>query len=200
MSERLPPVEITEIKAFAPQAIVVLGGGAESKVTEYQGKTVPTETSLKRIVYAAFLEKETGLPILVTGGYGDSVEESEGWAMRDALQSFGTPVRWMEAQGKNTKENALFSQTLLKKDGVNRILLVTSASHAGRARRTFEKAGFEVLAAPTGFRVLSPWERGVMQVVPSGRQFFESSQALRELFSSGILRPHRFVTKRRKRR
>ena len=49
------------------QAIVVLGGGRYRDAPEYGGDTVG-EATLVRLRYAAKLHRETGLPLLVTGG------------------------------------------------------------------------------------------------------------------------------------
>ena len=51
----------------------------------------------------------------------------------------------------NTSENAELSYRILQPLGIRRIFLVTHASHMGRARRSFEKAGFEVVPAPMGY-------------------------------------------------
>jgi uncharacterized SAM-binding protein YcdF (DUF218 family) len=181
--ENETPLDTAKIQAFQPQAIVVLGGGAEVKAPEYGGLTVPTESTLKRVAYAAYLAKATKLPVLVTGGYGRTQEESESWAMKFNLEGYGVTPRWCEAMGKTTAENAALSQSLLAKDKIERILLVTSASHARRARRSFEKTGLAVLAAPTGFRISGPWDQGLMKVVPAQRHFDESVEALRAMLA-----------------
>ena len=49
------------------QAIVVLGGGRYPVAPEYGGDTVSSST-LVRLRYAAHLHRQTGLPILVSGG------------------------------------------------------------------------------------------------------------------------------------
>lgn len=139
-------------RASEAQAIVVLGGGRHRQTPEYGGDTV-SEPSLARLRYAAKLYRETGLPILVTGGAPDGGKISEGEAMRDVLtKGFGAPVRWVEGASINTRENARLSAKLLKQDGVTRILLVTHAWHMQRAERAFATAGLAVLPAPTLFQ------------------------------------------------
>ena len=49
------------------QAIVVLGGGTYFAAPEYGGDTAGTFT-LERLRWAARLHRDTGLPLLVTGG------------------------------------------------------------------------------------------------------------------------------------
>lgn len=140
------------------QAIVVLGGGRYRMAPEYGGDTVGT-ASLARVRYAAKLHRETRLPILVSGGKPEGAGLSEAETMRSTLaDEFGVPVRWVEADSINTSENARASARLLNSAGIDKILLVTDASHMPRAQGAFEAAGLTVLPAPTLFhrRPLTP--------------------------------------------
>jgi uncharacterized SAM-binding protein YcdF (DUF218 family) len=136
------------------QAIVVLSGDEIPHAPEYGGANIPDYIGLARLRYAARLQHETGLPILVSGGTltGESVDDSFGAAMASALrEDFRTPVKWVEGQSENTAENALYSAKMLKLDGVQRVLLVTDAMHMPRAQLAFAQAGLETVAAPTMF-------------------------------------------------
>lgn len=142
----------------SPGAIVVLGGGSYHKAPEYGGDTVAAET-LERARYAARLQKQTGKPILVTGGNPIGAQTSEGEQMKAVLQEFGASVRWVEARSDNTYENARFSRRVLEKAGVRRIYLVTHAWHMPRAQMAFERAGLHVIPAPMAYKTyvrLSP--------------------------------------------
>jgi len=90
-------------------AIVVLGADVRREAPEYGGDTVGRLT-LERIRYGAKLHRELGLPVLVTGGAAEPSERPVGSVMRESLeQDFSTPVEWVEAEAKNTYENAKFS-------------------------------------------------------------------------------------------
>lgn len=157
------------------QAVVVLGGGRYRDAPEYGEDTV-SEATLLRLRYAARLHRDTGLPLLVTGGRPDGGSLSEAEAMRRALVSdFGVPVRWVEGASENTRENARLSSALLRRDGVARVALVTHAWHMPRAARAFAAAGFVVVPAPTFFhrRPMTP-----LDFLPAG--YGESRQALHE--------------------
>jgi uncharacterized SAM-binding protein YcdF (DUF218 family) len=133
-------------------AIVVLGGGRYLNAREYAGDTAGPST-LERVRYAAKLYRETGKPILVTGGKpGGLGATGEGEIMRNILQNeFRVPVRWVENQSQETRENALLSAPMLQEAGIRRIYLVTHAAHMLRAVAEFEAAGFEPVAMATGF-------------------------------------------------
>ncbi|MFZ5503118.1 MAG: YdcF family protein [Pseudomonadota bacterium] len=135
----------------AADAIVVLGGGTYFHAPEYGGDTVGKET-LERLRYAAKLHRETGKPLLVTGGKPLGNNLSEGQQMKQVLeQEFQVTVQWVEAESDNTYENARLSYQLLKPDRIQRIYLVTHAWHMPRAARTFQRAGFQVVPAATAY-------------------------------------------------
>ncbi len=151
--EDIPALDPAQAKAA--QAIVVLGGGSYWAAPEYGGDTV-SRWSLERIRYAARLHRDTGLPLLVSGG-APLGGVPEGRSMRDALErDFGVKVRWVEDRSANTRENALLSAALLKEAGVKRVLLVTHAWHMRRAQEAFVNAGLEAIAAPTGYETTGP--------------------------------------------
>ncbi len=151
--EQYPSLSPAQITTFQPQAIVVLGGGASRNAAEYQSDYTPNERSLARLRYAAKLVRDTGLPLLISGGkvFADS-EISEASIMAKMMrEEFQQPVTWQEQHSHNTAENALFSADLLATQGIQRILLVTQAYHMPRAFHEFRKTGLKVLAAPTDF-------------------------------------------------
>jgi uncharacterized SAM-binding protein YcdF (DUF218 family) len=163
--------------AGRPQAIVILGGGLNREAPEYGGDSAGGAT-LERLRYGAWLHRRTGLPILVSGGRPLSTRLSEADTMRDSLSAdFRATPRWVEGESLNTRENASYARVLLSRDAIDRIYLVTHASHMPRARRAFERAGFQVTAAPTAFTALTP---GALAWVPSGQSLRNSHIAWRE--------------------
>ncbi|MBZ0092827.1 MAG: YdcF family protein [Burkholderiales bacterium] len=139
------------IRAEEAQAIVVLGAGRSLNAPEYGGETT-SAYSLQRLRYGALLQRKTGLPLLLSGGKPDGGIEPEAALMSKALvDEWHVPVRWIETASTDTWENAFFSRGLLQRAGIQRIYLVTHAWHMPRARQAFQAAGFDVVAAPTGF-------------------------------------------------
>lgn len=142
----IPPVVINN-----EQAIVVLAGGSDSKSKEY-AKDVDGISTLQRTRYAAFLYKQTNLPILVSGGGIELDKNTEASVMEDTLKnSFNVPVTWQEDRSMNTAENAFYSSALLKEKGIDSIFLVTHAWHMSRSVMMFEREGINVTPAPTMF-------------------------------------------------
>jgi uncharacterized SAM-binding protein YcdF (DUF218 family) len=146
-------LETVKIAENAPQAIVVLGGGLTQNAAEYGDSATLKIGTLLRVRYAAKLSKQTGLPVLTSGGQPDkNVNISEARAMAKVLrEEFGVSDVYLEEQSLNTAENASFSRKVLQPLGIDRIILVTQAYHMPRSENEFLKAGFQVLIAPTAF-------------------------------------------------
>ena len=181
------------------QAIVVLAAGRMQDAPEYGGRDIPDMIALARLRYAAHLQRRTTLPVLVSGGAGADISGipslSFGDAMASALrEDFGVPVRWVERQSRTTFENATFSAALLHKDGVRRVLLVTDAMHMARSRAVFERAGLEVVDAPTMF--FHDQARSAWAWVPSAEGMRRSWYASYELLGLAWYRLRAQDTKR----
>ncbi|PJE79176.1 hypothetical protein CI610_01871 [invertebrate metagenome] len=157
-------------------AIVILGGGAPKYAQERQ-KLQPSLLTLERLQYGAWLYKQTGIPILTSGGGRHPESES----MAITLESdFSVPVQWQEKQSLTTWQNALFTRESLSNIAHQPILLVTHAWHMPRSVYSFKKAGFNVIPAPLSyFKTAKPWYR-LLNWIPTARSLQASAQALRE--------------------
>lgn len=165
------------------QAIVVLGAGTYFDAPEYDGDTV-NRLGLERIRYAARLHRFTGKPILATGGSPLGGNSSEAAQMKAALEDeFRVPVKWIEEDSRNTRENANKSFAILKKNGINRVALVTHAWHMPRASREFEQAGFKVIPAATAYT--TRYGTDVFAFIPTTGALQKSNWFLHEVI--GIL-------------
>ncbi|MGA9667229.1 MAG: YdcF family protein [Gallionella sp.] len=143
---------LDNISRHNADAIVILGGGTYFHAPEYAGQDTIGDATLARLRYGAKLQRETGKPILVTGGKPKGNSISEAQQMRMSLeQDFGVPVRWTEDESENTFENARYSYRILQLAGIRKIYLVTHAWHMPRAAAAFRSYGFEVVEAPTAF-------------------------------------------------
>ncbi len=152
--ETVPPLERDEWADLAQRAdaIVVLGSGRERGDSAW-GSDQPTGIGLERQRYAALLAKASGLPVLASGGLHYGTPPSEAALIAQSMQEdYGVTVRWREERSTTTWENAQFSHELLAPLGIKRVVVVTHAAHMPRAAWSFEKAGFNVVPAPVGFR------------------------------------------------
>ncbi len=177
--ESAPPTALAT-PAETPQAIVVLSAGLAASRSGGGADTVGHLT-LERIRYAASLHRETGLPILVSGGVSRGGTVSVAAAMEDALTTeFRVPVRWVEDDSRNTYENAQFSAAILRRANIRTSYLVTHLWHMPRARKAFEGTGLNVVPAPAGFTRTGP---GIAlgDLIPGTRALANSGYALHEM-------------------
>ena len=143
------PIEL--VAPLEADAIVVLGGGRRTDALEYGSDTVNSLT-LERLRYAAYLQRFSRLPLMVTGGMPGGGSQPEGRLMHDILvREFKVPVKWVEDGALTTWDNARLSAPRLRQAGVERIVLVSHAWHLRRAVPQFEGHGLDVIPAGTQF-------------------------------------------------
>ena len=96
---------------------------------------------------------------------------------------------WREDQSRNTRENAIYSREFLQQKDIDRIALVTSASHMPRALALFEAQGFDVVPMPTDYQVTEAgWESlhyanarfQLFNLLPTARNLEMTTVALKE--------------------
>ena len=129
---------------YIGDAIVILSGGSfNTPAGDQIGPTSLLRTNKGFQVY-----KETGKPIIVTGGnvLGKS-EKTLAEIMKETLISWGVPSEQiiLENNAKTTEENAEFSYEICNKNGWMNIDLVTSALHMKRSYDTFDKYDFKII-------------------------------------------------------
>lgn len=165
-------------------AIIVLGGGMEPFAPEY-GAANLQQHSLERLRYGIWLSRETGLPLAFSGGVGwaqpGAVPEAR-IAARIATNEFGRPLKWVEDQSRDTRENAARSVALLRAAGVRHIVLVTHGWHMPRALRAFKAAAgadIRIDAAPMG--LARDTETPVLTWMPTTKGITDVRHVLREV-------------------
>ncbi len=169
-------------------AIVVLGGGVARGAVEWGGDTVGVFT-LQRVRYGAHLAKALRLPVLITGAAPTEGRPGEAAMMRDLLErEFDVDVRWFDERARTTAGNAREAAALLRDAGVSRVVLVTHAFHMPRARGVFERAGLQVVPAPTGYMGYAGGAFEATHLVPNGDALRVSYVALREMAAQRMYR------------
>lgn len=170
---------LASVAGSGAQAIVILGGGRLYAAPEADGTDIPGRQTLIRLRHGARLQRQTGLPILVSGGAPDGKGESEAAIMARSLrEDFRVPVKWIEDGSDNTAQNARLSKQQLQQAGITRVLLVTDALHMPRAQSVFVRSGLSVIPAPTGFTAQKPLS--AEDFIPNAKALETSSYALHE--------------------
>jgi uncharacterized SAM-binding protein YcdF (DUF218 family) len=145
------------------EVIVVLGGGTESE--QYPRPVVEVNSAGDRIIYAGSLYKQGKAGrILLSGGNidwlsGRTTTPAEEMARILEMMDISRDALWMQTRSQNTYEDALYCSQILKENGVETVLLVTSAQHMPRSVALFRHQGIEVIPAPVDYTVTqSGWD------------------------------------------
>lgn len=168
--------------AATPQAIIVLS--AELARTADGWAVGPL--TFERMGAAAALARETGLPLLVTGG---SVAPEPSPPVAEVMagqfrSDFGLDVRWIEPEAGNTLENARFSAAMLRREGIGAAYVVTHGWHLPRAVLSFRGTGFHVMPLPV--RRAAPPELRASSFLPRADRWGTSWYLLREWAGLGV--------------
>ncbi len=176
--------------------IILLGGATRSPISPRP--FVDVLEAGDRIIHAAQLYKQGKAPkILVSGGRihlaGATTSEAED--MSQLLQFMGVPDKaiLLEPKSHNTRENALYSQTILEKEGLETILLVTSAMHMPRSLRIFRKLGLDVTPAATDFLIVKSEQpknsrARLISLLPEAENLLFVSRAIKEYIGLFVYR------------
>lgn len=128
----LDKAAVTNFHSLRTDAIVVLGGSPSRSLTAIR-----------------LIKRDVASVVIVTGGSGELLEESqkESQRMKDFFVEFGVDEEsvLVEAESRNTRENAVNSTAILDSLGAKRIALVTSGLHILRAEAVFSNLGYDVV-------------------------------------------------------
>lgn len=163
----------------AADAIVVLGGGTRGDT--HWSSMADLNTAADRIPHGLALYKAGKAPLVLVTGGSTTGTRPEAEQIGDYLKLMGLPssALLLERQSLDTRQNAAYSRVLLEGRGVRSVLLVTSAYHMRRAVPLFQRAGFEVIPAPTDFQRLVG-KPAVPRWLPRVDDLGRSTRAIRE--------------------
>jgi uncharacterized SAM-binding protein YcdF (DUF218 family) len=158
-------------------ALVVLAGGLRTVDAEVPPRERLDGATTQRVLTAARLwhRHRFGLVILS----GAPLAETEG--MEALITTLGVPAERVvrETRSVNTRENALYSATILRERGVETTVLVTSGTHLRRAVKDFEAAGLQVI--PAAADIVGLARVGIDSLLPASFALNRTQIALHEL-------------------
>ncbi len=166
-----------------PDAIVVLSGGGKN-ASQNGLRPEPSEASLARAIAGIKLYRVLGsVQLVMTGGSGDPANPTlcEAKTMTETAVDLGVPEKRIitECKSRNTLESAAAVAKLIRG---RRIVLVTSAFHMHRAKRMFEKKGFQVTTVPTAY-LSEEIPLSAYSFIPRATHLSVTSTALQEQIS-----------------
>ena len=172
-------------------AVIVLGGMVDADATERSGLPEYTHP-VERILRGFEVVRDGRAPrVLISGGTLDPRPGAlvEADILSRQLQLWGIPPERIVVEGRsrNTRENAVESERLIREKGWKKLLLVTSAAHMPRALGTFEAVGLKPDTLVVDVRAhefhprLAWWQ-------PRAANLSAGTDALRELFGRWVYR------------
>jgi uncharacterized SAM-binding protein YcdF (DUF218 family) len=136
--------------------IIILGGSLDTLVGPARGRPAVNEAAERLIEGVALARTWPMARVVFSGGEGRLVFEgqSEAAAARQVFGDLGLDMGRVtfEDRSRNTRENAVFSASLVRPRAGEHWLLVTSAFHMPRAIGCFRAVGFDVVAYPVDHR------------------------------------------------
>lgn len=180
-------------------AIVVLGGATKSKFPPRP--SVDLSEAGDRVLYGAQLYREGKAPLIIASGGridwrgGGPAESAD---MAEILKTLGVPdaAILQDPTSLNTYQNAVNVRQILKKQGIRRIILVTSAMHMPRSLRIFQRLGIDTIPAPTDFLLTQQElaepnisiQASLLNIVPDAERLGMTTRAIKEYVGTIIYR------------
>ena len=164
------------------RAIVVLAGMVDL------ARSSPVRAELAdnadRLIEGILLALEFPETLLVmAGGSGDPFHQGsrESVHMKRLALRLGIPEYRIrtDTASRNTYENAVETAKILQAEGIDRFLLVSSASHMKRSLACFHKVGLEPIHHAVDFR-RHPWSLSPLSFLPSIRNLEKSANVFHE--------------------
>ncbi|OOZ31694.1 hypothetical protein BOW34_06315 [Solemya velum gill symbiont] len=180
LERQYPPVPMADL-ASAPVAVVLGGGIAAPKLPHRLAPDLNDASD--RAWYAARLYREGKVKSILLSGGVDSrlggLAEAESMAI--FLRDLGVPksALILEKASLNTRQNAAQVKETLGKQGIDHILLVTSAAHMPRAIGHFRAQGLRVTPAATDHRAVDA-NLDVRKLLPDAGALSDSGMAFKE--------------------
>lgn len=162
--------------------VLVLSGMVDLPVS--RGGHLEFSSGVDRILAGiAFVKQGIGKRLLISGGSGKLLDQQtkEAELLQTFALQFGLTAEQVliEPTSRNTYENAAYSATILRTRQMQRVVLITSASHMRRALAAFHKQGIFPDTYPVDFRAS---DEGIpFSFVPSVSGLSKTTAAIHEL-------------------
>lgn len=179
-------------------AIVVLGGATTPALAPRSW--VEVSEAGDRILHGARLYTQGRAPKLILSGgritwRGDS-DASEADDMKEIAMAMNVPAADIVLEGTslNTRQNAVNVKQILEAQGIDSVLLVTSAVHMPRAVAIFKKLDINIVPAPTDYLVTTEkpgpatLEGRILSLLPDASAINNFTRALKEYVGFVIYR------------
>ena len=162
LERRFPPAALPA----HVDGIVVLGGMFDDSITDADGLPGLSDSAERLTNFVRLSRLYPAARLVFTGGSRTAPgEATEADAVQRMLGDLGVDLTRVtfERSSRNSYENAVFTKALVEPKAGETWLLVTSAAHMPRAIGTFRHIGWQVIAAPAGYKASSRYTVNLAQ-------------------------------------
>jgi uncharacterized SAM-binding protein YcdF (DUF218 family) len=172
--------------------VVLLGGVADGRVAVETGQPA-YDDNVDRLVATHRLLADGRARFAIVSAAPESPElgaYGEARVLARQIADWGVdPSRViLEEQARNTHENALYSQRIVRERGFEKVLIVTSAFHMKRAEECFAAVGMKVDTFAVDYRAYGDSGFGSESWLPRAGFLADSTSTLREMAGLHIYR------------
>lgn len=162
--------------------IIMLGGGATSDTPNLGSKGNLSSSPASRLLMVCSLYNRLHVPIILSGGqvYADSGEEAV--IAKRELIGLGVPEQDIIIEGKSltTGQNAEYTTEILRAEGFQKPILVTSAFHMERSVLNFAKRGVDVIPCGADYMANRKQDFHYNKLMPQADSLYITNLVLRE--------------------
>jgi uncharacterized SAM-binding protein YcdF (DUF218 family) len=168
-------------------AVILLGGVTDERVEAARGQPAYND-NVERLVAVHRILADGRAKVAIVSGAAmskDLVPYGEARSLARQLRAWGIPEAnvILEEEAKNTRENAVFTERIVRERGFSRVLVVTSAFHMLRARECYAAVGLPVDTLRVDYR-----SHAAQSVLPRASNLHVTTYALREIIGRLVYR------------
>jgi uncharacterized SAM-binding protein YcdF (DUF218 family) len=173
-------------------AVILLGGMGDERVFQETGEPAFEDAVERVITTHRLLQDGKARFVIVTGGPEDPAlaewDEARAIAKQLALWGIDPSRVILEEKARNTRENAVYSERIVKDRGFANVLVVTSAFHLRRSAECFNAVGLKVDTLAADYRAFSDKSPAKSSWLPRTLHLNQSVKMIRELCGLYIYR------------
>jgi len=168
---------------------VLLGGVSDERVVAETGQPAYND-NVERLVMTHRLLADGRARFAIVSGAAEMpalADYGEARVLARQIADWGVdPARvLLEEKARNTRENAVYTEQIVRERGFKNVLVVTSAAHMRRSVECFRAVGLEVDTLAVDYRANA---KGPVTYLPRATFLAESTKTLREMAGLYIYR------------